>query len=341
MSPSLLNTTLDLLGTLVQFDTTSHQSNLELIEFVRAYLTGLGAECQLIADADRRKFNLYATIGPTDRSGLCLSGHTDVVPVDHQPWTVEPFALTRRGDRLFGRGTADMKGFLAAVLAAAPHFVPQCGEIPIHLAFSYDEQVGCRGVRSLLDRLVQSACKPLGCIVGEPTGMQVSIAHKGKLAYHCEVKGRSGHSALPQRGVNAVEIAAELVSFLCRSGRDLATGGKRDERFEPPWTTVHVGKFHGGVALNVIPEYAEFEFEIRHLPGHDPAAVVDATRTYAECELLPAIRMCERFPSAPKAVCFKRSEFRRWFAGQDRSSRHTKPTSISRWVNWSTAWSSF
>ncbi|MGU7772712.1 acetylornithine deacetylase [Burkholderia sp. MR1-5-21] len=285
-----LEATLSLLKTLVEFDTRSARSNLDLIAFVHDYLTGFGIDATLIYSDARDKANLYATIGPRDRAGLCLSGHTDVVPADGQPWTVPPFALTRVGDRALGRGTADMKGYLAAVLASVPHFVEHCRELPIHLAFSYDEEVGCRGVRGLLDELKRAPFKPLACIIGEPTDMQVAIAHKGKRAYRCCFKGLAAHSALTHLGVNAVEFAAELAVHLRRTSRDLQRYGLQDTRFEPPFSTVHTGKLNGGIALNVVPDRAELEFEVRNLPGERAERIVSAVKQYAERELEPEMR---------------------------------------------------
>jgi len=288
-----LDKTVDLLQALVGFDTRSARSNLELIAFVSEYLAGFGVEATLTYNDARDKANLYATIGPRDRSGLCLSGHTDVVPADGQPWTVPPFALTYGEDRVYGRGTADMKGYLAAVLASVPYFLERCRDLPIHLAFSYDEEVGCRGVRGLLGQLEHAPFKPLACVIGEPTLMRVAVAHKGKRAYRCCVRGLAGHSALTHLGVNAVEFAAELVSHLNGVGRELGRSGKRDERFVPPYTTVHTGRLHGGIALNVIPDQAELEFEIRNLPGDSAGEIVAGIRRYAESELVETMRQVE------------------------------------------------
>lgn len=285
MPHSRLETTLSLLQTLVEFDTRSSRSNLDLIAFVRDYLAGFGIDASLNYSASNDKANLYATIGPRDRAGLCLSGHTDVVPADGQPWTVPPFALTRQDDRVLGRGTADMKGYLACVLATVPHFVEHCRTLPIHLAFSYDEEVGCRGVRGLLDELARAPFKPLACIIGEPTRMQVAIAHKGKRAYRCCFKGLAGHSALTHLGVNAVDFAAEFVTYLRRASRALREHGHHDARFEPPYSTVHTGKLHGGIALNVIPDHAEVEFEVRNLPDDGIDDIVLAARRFSEDEL--------------------------------------------------------
>jgi acetylornithine deacetylase len=290
MKHALLDATLDLLDSLIAFDTRSSESNLALIDFIQMYLKKYDVESSLVFDETGRKANLYATIGPKDRPGLCLSGHTDVVPADGQPWTVPPFEMTRAEDRVFGRGTADMKGFIAAVLASVPGFVKTCTEVPIHLAFSYDEELGCRGVRGLLRELVAAPVKPLACIIGEPTSMQVAVAHKGKKAYRCCVKGLAGHSALTHLGVNAVDFAAELVAFLRRTQRDLRTHATLDHDFDPPYTTVHTGRLNGGIALNVIPDRAEVEFEIRNLPADNADVIVGSITRYAENELVGTMR---------------------------------------------------
>ncbi|AMH43637.1 acetylornithine deacetylase [Burkholderia sp. PAMC 26561] len=290
MKHALLDTTLDLLNDLVAFDTRSSESNLKLIEYVQRYLNRHGVESALVFDETGRKANLYATIGPKDVAGLCFSGHTDVVPAAGQPWTVPPFEMTRGSDRVFGRGKADMKGFIAAVLASVPHFVATCKDVPVHLAFSYDEEVGCRGVRGLLRELAAAPVKPLACIIGEPTSMQVAVAHKGKKAYRCCVKGLAGHSALTHLGVNAVDFAAELVTFLRRTQRDLRTKATLDHDFDPPYTTIHTGRFNGGIALNVIPDHAQVEFEIRNLPADNADAIVQTITHYADTELVGAMR---------------------------------------------------
>ncbi|MGV7240951.1 acetylornithine deacetylase [Caballeronia sp. M23-90] len=290
MKHALLDTTLDLLNDLIAFDTRSSESNLKLIEYVQRYLSRHGVESSLVFDETGRKANLYATIGPKDVAGLCFSGHTDVVPAAGQPWTVPPFEMTRGSDRVFGRGTADMKGFIAAVLASVPHFVATCKDVPVHLAFSYDEEVGCRGVRGLLRELAAAPVKPLACIIGEPTSMQVAVAHKGKKAYRCCVKGLAGHSALTHLGVNAVDFAAELVTFLRRTQRDLRTKATLDHDFDPPYTTIHTGRFNGGIALNVIPDHAQVEFEIRNLPADNADAIVQTITHYADTELVGAMR---------------------------------------------------
>ncbi|NKJ45633.1 acetylornithine deacetylase [Burkholderia sp. SG-MS1] len=291
---ALLTSSLELLEALVEFDTTSRNSNLELIEFVQNYLQQFGIASSLTFDETGNKANLYATIGPCDRGGLCFSGHTDVVPADGQPWTVPPFALTRRPGRVLGRGTADMKGFIAAVLASVPAFVDIAQEVPIHLAFSYDEEVGCKGVHGLLSELNRSPFKPHACVIGEPTHMRVAVAHKGKLAYRCCVKGLAGHSALTHLGVNAADFAAEIAVFLRRTATAIRNDGKQDTRFIPPYSTVHTGRLQGGIALNVIPDHAELDFEIRNLPGENVDAIVEAVRRHAHSTLEPEMQTVSR-----------------------------------------------
>ncbi|MFC6518512.1 M20/M25/M40 family metallo-hydrolase [Undibacterium arcticum] len=218
MNPPNHVTALAILERLIAFDTTSRNSNLALIEFIRDYLLQHGVSSRLIFDESKSKANLYATIGPQDKAGICLSGHTDVVPVDGQHWASAPYTLTVRDGLAYGRGTADMKGFIACVLAMVPDFAARSLQVPLHLAFSYDEEVGCVGVRGLLAALEHEPWRPLACIIGEPTSMQVAVAHKGKQAYRCTVHGKAGHSALTHLGVNAVEYAANLVAF-AKKGR--------------------------------------------------------------------------------------------------------------------------
>lgn len=280
----------ELLEVLVGFDTTSRESNLQLIEFVRDYLARFDVPCALIYNDERSKANLFATIGPVDQPGIVLSGHTDVVPVDGQPWTLPPFELTERDGKLFGRGTADMKGYIACVLALVPALVNASLRRPVHIALSYDEEVGCLGVRSLLKVLQQRPIKPLLCIIGEPTELKPVLGHKGKLAMRCEVHGHPCHSAYSPLGVNAIEYAAELIGELGRLGQQLKAPAHHDPRFDPPYSTVQTGVISGGKALNIVPADCRFDFEIRALPSQDPALVAAALKTYAECEVLPRMR---------------------------------------------------
>ncbi|MGX9379674.1 acetylornithine deacetylase [Pseudomonas sp. JQ36] len=279
-----------LLRTLVGFDTTSRESNLQLIEFVRDYLAGFDVPCELIYNTERSKANLFATIGPAEQPGIVLSGHTDVVPVDGQPWTVAPFELSEHDGKLFGRGTADMKGYIACVLALVPALVAADLRIPVHIALSYDEEVGCLGVRSLLAELQQRPVKPLLCIIGEPTELKPVLGHKGKLAMRCDVHGHPCHSAYAPLGVNAIEYAAELIGELGRIGQQLKAPEQHDARFDPPYSTVQTGVISGGKALNIVPADCRFDFEIRALPSQDPTLVAQQLQAYAEQQVLPRMR---------------------------------------------------
>ncbi|EKT4481869.1 acetylornithine deacetylase [Pseudomonas putida] len=279
-----------LLARLVGFATVSRDSNLELIGFIRDYLAELGVESKLFHNPEGTKANLFATIGPRNVGGVVLSGHTDVVPVDGQAWTVEPFVLSERDGRLYGRGTADMKGFIASVLATVPAFLAQSLHMPVHLAFSYDEEVGCLGVRSMLAALEQRPHKPRLCLIGEPTQLKPVLGHKGKLAMRCQVQGAACHSAYAPYGVNAIEYAAKLIGKLGDIGDALALPAHHDARFDPPFSTVQTGVIKGGRALNIVPAECEFDFEVRALPGFEAQAVADQLQTYAEAELLPRMR---------------------------------------------------
>jgi acetylornithine deacetylase len=279
-----------LLASLIGFPTVSRDSNLDMIAFIRRYLDELGVESELFYNAERTKANLFATIGPRERGGIVLSGHTDVVPVEGQAWTVDAFRLTERDGRLYGRGTADMKGFIASVLAAVPGFVERALKLPVHLAFSYDEEVGCLGVRPMLAELERRAHKPVLCLIGEPTELKPVLGHKGKLAMRCHVKGAPCHSAYAPYGVNAIQYAARMIGRLEQIGEQLAQPEHHDERFDPPFSTVQTGVIKGGRALNIVPADCEFDFEVRALPGFEAHRVADALQTYAEAELLPKMR---------------------------------------------------
>lgn len=283
-------TSRNLLEHLVAFDTTSRESNLALIDFCWRYLSGLGVTCELMHNAERSKANLYARLGPAGSGGVMLSGHSDVVPVDGQTWTVPPFALTERDGKLYGRGTADMKGFLACMLAAVPHFLAQPLRQPLHLAISYDEEVGCLGVRSLVKALAQRSDRPAICLIGEPTELRPVLGHKGKLAMRCEVQGAACHSAYAPQGVNAIEYAAKLIQRLTVIGERLATPERQDARFDPPFTTVQTGVIHGGRALNIVPDACSFDFEVRTLPQEDAQQVAEELVAYAQQTLEPQMR---------------------------------------------------
>ena len=282
--------TIAMLRRLVGFDTTSRLSNLALIEWVRDYLAGIGIASALVHDETGRKANLWATIGPKDRPGIVLSGHTDVVPVDGQEWSSAPFELVERDGRLYGRGTCDMKSFLAVALALAPEFARLDLKTPLHLCLSYDEEVGCIGVRRLIAELGRIGARPKACIVGEPSNMVPVRAHKGKISYRCRVRGFEAHSSLAPKGVNAVEYAARLVARIAEMGRDFARHGPFDREFDIPHTTAHTGTIQGGTALNIVPKDCTFDFEFRHLPESAPAPMFAAVRDFAERELIPAMR---------------------------------------------------
>ena len=288
-SAQLSAASLEMIRRLVAFDTTSRESNLELIHWVAGYLQQYGIESRLTFDDAKKKANLFATIGPQIDGGIVLSGHTDVVPVDGQPWTSDPWQATQMGDRLVGRGVCDMKGFIGIALAMVPDMVNRPLSQPLHFALSYDEEVGCIGVRRLIEDLAGIAYKPGGCIVGEPTGMELVVAHKGKRSYRCSVRGFEAHSALTPNGVNAVEIACEIVTFLRAMALRFRREGRFDDDYDVPFTTVHVGTIKGGTALNIVPRDCEFMFEFRHLPFDDPEALLAEVRVYAE-RFVPEMR---------------------------------------------------
>ena len=282
--------TREILGHLIAFPTVSRDSNLALIHFIQDYLAGLGVESELFLNKEGTKASLFATLGATGQGGILLSGHTDVVPVDGQAWTVDPFRMSEREGRLYGRGAADMKGYIASVLAAVPAFLAKPLSMPVHLGFSYDEEVGCLGVRPMLAELAKRPDKPVLCLIGEPTEMKPVLGHKGKLAMRCRVKGAACHSAYAPQGVNAIEYAARLVNRLGEIRDRLARPEHHDERFDPPFSTVQTGVIKGGRALNIVPAECEFDFEIRAVPGFDPQTVPAELGEYAQTELLPGMR---------------------------------------------------
>ena len=280
----------EMIRKLVGFPTVSRDSNLELIHFVRDRLAALGAEARLTYNDERSKANLFATLGPRGKPGIVLSGHTDVVPVDGQAWDTDPFCVVEKDGKLYGRGTSDMKSFVAVVLALAPEFAQRGLKTPIHFSFSYDEEVGCIGVGRLIADLAQAGIKPQSCIVGEPTLMRPVIAHKGKKGFRCNVRGFAYHSAYAPMGVNAVEAAAEAVAFLKSMARRHRDNGPYDRGFDVAHTTVHTGVMRGGTALNIVPHECTFDFEFRHLPGDDPDALFAEFRNYLDTSLVPEMR---------------------------------------------------
>ncbi|MBT7756726.1 MAG: acetylornithine deacetylase [Rhodospirillaceae bacterium] len=279
----------EMIDRLVAFDTTSRESNLGLIHFVRDYLADHGVESTLIHDKSGAKANLFATVGPMIDGGVVLSGHTDVVPVDGQDWSTDPFLVTERDGRLYGRGTADMKSFIAIALALVPDMVARGLSLPIHFALSYDEEVGCLGAPDLSRHLQGLPCRPQALIVGEPTEMKVVNAHKGCCAIRTIVTGLEGHSSETHKGVNSIFAAAKLVNYLSDRADELQTSNV-NPRFDPPYTTIQVGTIQGGTAGNIIPKETPFWWEYRALPDVDGPSIVTDFRAFAEAEVLPRMR---------------------------------------------------
>ena len=262
--------TIDILDRLIAFPTVSRQPNLPLIDFAAELLEEAGASVSRVAHPGGERANLYATIGPADRPGVMLSGHTDVVPVEGQTWSVDPFSLTRRDDRLYGRGTADMKGFVACALDAARKAGTRELVTPLHIALSYDEEIGCIGVRELVSILAEAPVRPLMAIVGEPTAMAVATGHKGKGFWRAACCGREGHSALAPFAMNALHLAVDFASAVRELQADVAVHGTQDGDYDVPYTTLHVARIAGGTSANIVPNFAEVDFEIRHLASDDP-----------------------------------------------------------------------
>lgn len=283
--------TLEMIEKLVSFDTTSRNSNLELIAFVENYLSDHGVACRLIANEDDTKANLFATLGPADRAGgIVLSGHTDVVPVDGQEWTSDPFSIANRDGKLFGRGTSDMKSFIASALAHVPDFLGRGPEIPVHFALSYDEEVGCLGVRPMIDNVIRTLPKPQIVIVGEPSSMKVVNAHKGIQSYVTTVTGLEFHSSQTHQGVSAIQYAAELIGFLMTLAGEMRERGDASGRFRPPFTTISVGLIKGGSAVNIIPGHCSFAWECRALPDLDPEEIITRFNAHVMEDALPRMR---------------------------------------------------
>lgn len=286
-------TTVEILEKLVAFDTTSSCSNLPLIHFIEEYLKGYGVSVLKFKSENGEKANLYATIGPENKSGIILSGHTDTVPVTGQAWTMDPYKLTRKKDCLYGRGTADMKGFLAAILAAVPKIIEAKLSIPIHLAFSYDEEIGCIGVRSMIDYLAKQPITPLGCIIGEPTSMRLTLSHKGKVAVRVKIKGKACHSGMSPLGVNAIHYANRLMSLIENQALEYAKSKVKDKRFLIPHTTMQIGTITGGTALNIVPETCVFDFEIRNIPADNPTHFINELKAAAK-DLVKEMRLTDQ-----------------------------------------------
>jgi len=288
-----------ILNRLIAYPTVSRDSNLELIDFVANFLNDAGAECALTHNAEKTKANLYVTLGSQDTPGVMLSGHTDVVPVDGQNWSSNPFEMKIQNGRLLGRGTADMKGFIACVLSMSARIRQDALHTPIHLAFSYDEEIGCVGVRRLIDTLSQAPVRPRFCIVGEPTSMQIVRAHKGKIAGRVICTGKECHSSLAPAGLNAIYLANKMISAIMALQSEIESDGHRDLEYDVAYTTLHVGVISGGSALNIVPNECRFEFEIRHLPDDSADELVERIEQIGRDVAAPYF---ETFPDAAISV---------------------------------------
>lgn len=284
-----LSSAIDLTTRLVAFDTTSHKSNRALIAFVESYLAGHGVTSHLVPTEDGEKASLFATVGPEGVAGIGLSGHTDVVPADPAAWTSDPFTVRQENGRLYGRGTADMKGFLACVLAMVPDFKRRKLKVPLHIVFSYDEEVGCTGVRPMIAELGDRLTKPRAVIVGEPTSMDVVDGHKGPVRWAMEITGRAAHSSMAHLGVNAISVAGRLIGELGAIEKELMALPP-DTRYVPPYPTLQVTEITGGIASNIVPATCRFGFEVRAMPGLDVDGIEKRIVAFAEKECLPEMR---------------------------------------------------
>ena len=289
-------TTEEMLSHLVAFDTISDRSNRAFIDFIADYLDGFGIVSSIGEDASGTKADLIATIGPLAPGGIILSGHTDVVPTAGQAWTSDPFELVARGDKLYGRGAADMKGFIAVALALVPEFLSRPLLRPLHLVFSYDEEVGCLGTPSLIARYVRDFPQAAAAIVGEPTGMRIANAHKGVSVYRTRITGKPGHSSNPGVGVNAIQTAAECIGYLMDEAEAFKTKGRKDARFDPPHATVSIGQIAGGTAMNIIAGECEFVWDCRSVAAAEAADLEARFDDHCALDLVPVMR--ERAPDA-------------------------------------------
>jgi len=271
----------DILAELVSIPDLPGHSNAAMSTCVQKHLTNAGANFKVLPGPEGDRENIFATLGPADEAGYILSGHMDVVPVAGQNWTSDPFTLTTREERLYGRGTTDMKGFLACMLATA--YAVDCDALkrPLHLAFSYDEEIGCRGVGHMIARLPELCTPPLGCVIGEPSDMTPVLSHKGKQAITLTFSGQSAHSSNPDAGVNAIYPAAEVALFVRDLNKKMERDGPFDQRFSPAHSTVVAGVVHGGIALNIIPDSCAIDIECRAVPGQDPALLIEEVIAFA------------------------------------------------------------
>tara|TARA_R110002110_G_scaffold154154_6_gene347927 strand:+ start:2263 stop:3417 length:1155 start_codon:yes stop_codon:yes gene_type:complete len=284
-----------ILERLIEFDTVSHKSNLGLMAYVADLLRGAGIDSTLIPDATGEKANLFAVVGPADVPGVVLSGHVDVVPVEGQTWTRPPFELTQEGTRLYGRGTTDMKGFDACAIALMLQAAERRLKVPLILALSHDEEVGCRGVGSMIDAMAAWPVQPRLCIVGEPTGLLAAIGHKGKVALRVTCTGRSAHSSTAPLALNAIHLAMDFGQAVRRLQARIAAEGPFDIEYDVPYTTLHLGKISGGVQVNIVANRSTIDMEIRSLAGHDPALQIAELEAAAQ-EIVAPLR--QDFPEA-------------------------------------------
>ncbi|MEE4890561.1 acetylornithine deacetylase [Pseudomonas alliivorans] len=273
---------LDIFKRLIAFETVSSEPNMALIEYVRDLLATKGIESLIVRDETGKKANLFASTGPREQPGVLLSGHTDVVPAAGQAWTVPPFQATLRDGRIYGRGTCDMKGFIALAIDAMLDAADMTLTRPLQLALSHDEEIGCVGVRRLLDVLHLAPVRPFLCVVGEPTLMQFAVGHKGKSSYRTYCRGQEAHSSLAPRAVNAIHLASDFIAELRESQKQVEQQGVHDDGYDIPYSTVHIGRIDGGKALNIVPNLCTLEFEYRNLPGDDPDQLLEQLRERAE-----------------------------------------------------------
>jgi len=272
----------EILEKLISFPTISRSPNIELIEWVSNLLTSFGVKTTILQNEDGSRANLFATTGEEEYGGIMLSGHTDVVPTEGQDWQTDPFKLTKLDGKLFGRGTADMKGFCASAIKILCDASNKKLKTPIHLALSFDEEIGCIGVRSLINMLKESPIKPQMCIVGEPTLLAVASGHKGKIALRTTCKGVEGHSALAPLALNALHLGVDFVNIIRNIQNEIIKNGKKDNDYDIPYTTLHVGKMQGGVALNIVPNICTIDWEIRNLAGDDPTTIIKQVKEYVD-----------------------------------------------------------
>lgn len=286
---TIRSATREMIERLIGFDTTSAKSNLALIDFAQDYLEGLGARCRRTTNAEATKANLFASLGPQTAGGVVLSGHSDVVPVDGQAWDSDPFTVVERDGRLYGRGTADMKSFLAVALALVPEFQAQPLAKPLHIALSYDEEVGCTGVHGMINDITENLPPPDMVIVGEPTDMQIINGHKGCFLFETRITGQAAHSSQPHHGGNAIIAAGRLIAFLADLAAFKRAAAEEGNPFDPPYTTFNLGQIDGGKAINIVAQDCSFTWEFRPIPGEDTEAIVAAFEAFAEEEVLPAL----------------------------------------------------